>query len=533
MFIAPDIYAIFASRFNKQILGQADYVEPQCPPNSNNTPAGVQYPDYCFITSKQASRDGYGHGSHVTGMIINTLVETNTGVYMGSAPDANILSVRVLGKDGTGSYETVIKGIQYVIQNKAQFNVRVLNLSLSALADVPYFVDPLNRAVEQAWANGITVVAAAGNTGPYAETITVPGNDPYVITVGAVSANRTPGYTTDDTIPGWSAAGPTLDGFAKPDVVAPGSQIVSYMYNDPSSAVIQTLVKIHPDYSTHTSLFRMNGTSMAAAATSGVVALMLQAHPELTPAQVKFRLIYSARPALDANQQPVYNTLQQGMGRVWAPDAVLGAFPTDSAANADMNLTADLAHGYATLQDLDYHYQGPIQSMPSDDGKAVLYYIKDTDGSLIGLGVRRTDGTWMSSEALANARMGWAGARMSWAGGLTWSGNADTFASARMGWAGARMSWAGARMSWAGARMSWAGARMGWAGARMSWAGGMSWASARMSWAGSNSAWSTARMSWAGAVGNATADASSTIWVGDDWAPPTVPPVRPTPVAAQ
>ena len=120
--------------------------------------------------------------------------------------------------------------------NKDAFNIRVMNLSLSAQATTPYFVDPLNRAVEAAWAEGIVVVAAAGNTGPEAETITVPGNDPYVITVGAVDSKRTPGYWADDILPSWSATGPTLDGFAKPDVLAPGANIVSFMYNDPDNA---------------------------------------------------------------------------------------------------------------------------------------------------------------------------------------------------------------------------------------------------------------------------------------------------------
>ena len=137
---------------------------------------------------------------------------------LGTAPQARILSVRVLDDDGTGTYADVIEGIQYIVANAAQFNVRVLNVSLSAEATVPYFVDPLNRAAEAAWHAGIVVVAAAGNTGPGASTITVPGNDPYVITVGAVDTQQTPDDWSDDVVPEWSASGPTLDGFVKPDV---------------------------------------------------------------------------------------------------------------------------------------------------------------------------------------------------------------------------------------------------------------------------------------------------------------------------
>ena len=292
------------------------------------------------------------------------------------------MSVRVLRSDGSGAYEDVIEGIQYVVENKDPLNIRVLNLSLSATPTTPYFADPLNRAVENAWLAGIAVVVAAGNTGPAGETITVPGNDPYVITVGAVDGKRTAGYWADDILPRWSATGPTLDGFAKPDVLAPGANIVSFMHNDRSNASKSArLVQNHPDYSATTNLFRMSGTSMSAVVTSGVVALMLQAHPELTPDEAKFRLIYSARPALTsfgAEALPVYNIFQQGAGRIWAPDAVLGSFPTGGAANQGMDIQTDLAHDFwqswvdrnnnglvdpdeLDARELAFHYQGPVK----------------------------------------------------------------------------------------------------------------------------------------------------------------------------
>ena len=129
-------------------------------------------------------------------------------------------------------------------------------------------MDPLNRAAEAAWAAGIVVVAAAGNQGPGPETITVPGSDPYVITVGAIDGQRTPGYWGDDVVPAWSSTGPTLYGFAKPDVLAPGANLVSFMYNDHDNVANSArLVQEHPDYSATSSLFRMNGTSMATAVT--------------------------------------------------------------------------------------------------------------------------------------------------------------------------------------------------------------------------------------------------------------------------
>ena len=227
---------------------------------------------------------------------VDTVVLDKTGTITRGAP--SLVAVKAFDEDGHGSYMDVIRGIDWVVQNKDAYGIRVLNLSLSAPPRSHYWDDPLNQAVMEAWRAGIVVVASAGNTGPDPMTIGVPGNVPYVITVGALDGKRTPGYWGDDVLPEWSATGPTLDGFAKPDVLAPGMNIVSFMYNDhEDEANSARLVQDHPDYSETSSLFRMNGTSMATAMTSGVVALMLQADPALTPKQVKFRLMYSTRPA--------------------------------------------------------------------------------------------------------------------------------------------------------------------------------------------------------------------------------------------
>ena len=189
----------------------------------------IQFPSYCQ-TNEKTSRDRYGHGTHVAGIVWNQVKDANTGVYLGVAPEANIVSIRVLDDSGIGTYEDVVEGIQYVVANKDKLGIRIMNLSLLANATTPYFIDPVNRAAEAAWKHGIVVVAAAGNTGPHAETITVPGNDPYVITVGAFDTKNTPGDWRDDIIPTWSGTGPTLDGFIKPDLLAPGADVVSYMY---------------------------------------------------------------------------------------------------------------------------------------------------------------------------------------------------------------------------------------------------------------------------------------------------------------
>jgi serine protease AprX len=231
IFFSPDMISEDNQQTMILVTGQADFVGAGICRGEGDPAHETQYDGYCFQTNRN-SPDGYGHGSHIGGIVGSMYLDAATGVFLGIAPYAEILSVRALNDDGMGSYEDVIEGIQYVVENQDVFNIRVLNLSLSAQATTPYFVDPLNRAAEAAWANGIVVVTAAGNTGPVAETVTVPGNDPYVITVGAIDTNRTPGDWSDDILPAWSATGPTLDGFAKPDVLAPGGSIVSFIIND-------------------------------------------------------------------------------------------------------------------------------------------------------------------------------------------------------------------------------------------------------------------------------------------------------------
>ncbi|MDD5370045.1 MAG: S8 family peptidase, partial [Anaerolineaceae bacterium] len=174
-----------------------------------------------FVDGKKKPIDPNGHGTHVAGIIANTQLGEDQE-WNGMAPGVDLVGVRVLDENGVGTYENVILGIQWVIDHKDEYNIRVMNLSLVSPVQAPYWADPLDIAVTQAWAQGITVVASAGNGGPGAMTIGVPGNNPYVITVGAFTDNFTPLDWNDDYITPFSAAGPTLDGFVKPDVVAPG-----------------------------------------------------------------------------------------------------------------------------------------------------------------------------------------------------------------------------------------------------------------------------------------------------------------------
>jgi outer membrane protein assembly factor BamB len=520
----PAIQQAMGTQLADRFWGQADFVEEVC------TTGGIQQQGYCF-TNATHSQDGYGHGSHVAGIIWNSFTDSATGVAMGVAPGSKLLSVRVLDANGTGSYADAIEGIQYVVANRDLFNIRVLNLSISAYATTPYFVDPLNRAVEKAWAHGIVVIAAAGNEGPEAETITVPGNDPYIITVGALDSLRTPGFWRGDTLPVWSATGPTLDGFVKPDILAPGAHIISFAPDE------STLSQSYPANVVGNSLFRMSGTSMATAVASGVVALMLEVNPLLTPDQVKFRLAYSARPATTSEGFPIYNMLQQGMGRIWAPTAVFGSFPSNDYANQGMDIHADLAHGWKTEEDLGNHYQGPIRRIVSDDGTVYLYYTEDAD-TMWGLGaVRVDDKSWVDWKTLAEGMATWAGGQRStssgiaWAGGLTqpagmatwaggmatWAGGMATWAGGMATWAGGMATWAGGMATWAGGMATWAGGMATWAGGMATWAGGMAtWAGGMATWAGGMATWAGGMATWAGGINVEESVLAGTSWVNDD-----------------
>ncbi len=480
VYFDKDVKNVLGTAVEKLFLGQADFVDDGiCYANGKDI---VQHDQYCW-TNHKTSLDTYGHGSHVAGIIWNHFTDADTGIDLGVAPGANILSVRVLGDDGQGSYEDVIEGIQYVVANKESFDIRILNLSLSGLATTPYFADPLNQAVEAAWAEGIVVLAAAGNSGPAAQSISVPGNDPYIITVGAIDSQRTPGYWADDTLPSWSATGPTLDGFIKPDVLAPGSNVVSFMYNDPDDITNSAyLVQQHPDYSESASLFRMNGTSMATAVTSGVVALMLEAQPNLTPDQIKYRLMATAKTAVTDTGDPLYSVLQQGIGRIWAPDAVLADLPAESA-NGGLDLPSELTHPWrpgddpdpASNPDLAYHYQGPVQRLTSDDGSAYIYFIPASEDSQpTALGIAQTDDLiWLDQDTAAGLELTFDNGQPSW--DYIWAGGTYAWSGGTYAWSGGTYAWSGGTYAWSGGTYAWSGGTYAWSGGTYAWSGNCGW----------------------------------------------------------
>jgi serine protease AprX len=203
------------------------------------------------------------------------------------APLARVLSVKIAGVSGSSDVSTVIAAIQWVVQNQALYNIRVLNLSLGTDSTQSYTVDPLDYAVEKAWQGGIVVDVAASNRGPASYTISDPANDPFVITVGAIDDRGTPSLG-DDVLPNFTGRGPTAtDNLSKPDVVAPGAHIVSLAA--PGAAITtQFPPTMAAPYR------RGSGTSMANAVVSGVVAEMLSLQSTLTPDRVKYMLTSTA-----------------------------------------------------------------------------------------------------------------------------------------------------------------------------------------------------------------------------------------------
>ncbi|PKN94058.1 MAG: hypothetical protein CVU44_06545 [Chloroflexi bacterium HGW-Chloroflexi-6] len=416
-----------------------------------------------FIEASKKPIDPNGHGSHVAGIIANSQKGAD-GEWNGIAPDVKLAGVRVLDQYGAGTYETVILGLQWVIDNQELYNIRVVNLSLVAPVQSPYWADPLNQAVTQVWADGITVIVAAGNSGPGAMSISVPGNNPYVVTVGAFTDNYTPADWDDDYIAPFSGAGPTLDGFVKPDLVAPGGHILSVA---PANSY---LVSEYPDNWIKKSYFKLAGTSQATAIVSGIAALIIANNPDLTPDEVKNRLTASALPWVDVTTtDALYSMWQQGAGRVNAPDAVFADIT--GSANLGMDIQADLA---GTV-----HYEG------------YSYYDEAT-------------GTYRLYDPFADWAGGygtWDGGHGSWAGGHgSWAGGHGSWAGGHGSWAGGHGSWAGGiEGTWAGGHGSWAGGHGSWAGGHGSWAGGYStWAGGHGSWAGGHGSWAGGHGSWAG-----------------------------------
>jgi serine protease AprX len=237
--------------------------------------------------SAATATDGYGHGTDVAGIIGGNGdnrpgSDPLHGQYVGVAPNANLISIKVSDETGATTVLDVIYGLQFAVEHQAQYNIRVVNLSLDTTTPQSYKTDPLDAAVEAAWMHGLVVVVAAGNRGNTPGAVQYsPANDPYVITVGGVDENGS-SNPAGDAIASWSSLGTTQDGFTKPDVYAPGAHIVSVLApGSVFSTSCPTCVSGNGQY------IQTSGTSMASPMIAGLAADLLQIHPNWTPDQIK------------------------------------------------------------------------------------------------------------------------------------------------------------------------------------------------------------------------------------------------------
>jgi serine protease AprX len=238
-----------------------------------------------------AAGDGYGHGTFVAG-----IAGGSADGYAGTLPGAPLVSLDVLDDRGEGLTSDVIAAIDWIVEHKGQYNIEVANFSLQASAPASVFWDPLDRAVEKLWFDGITVVAASGNYGTGDEPSGVqfaPANDPFVITVGADDIGGT-NRTGDDTAAPFSAWGYTFDGFAKPEISAPGRYMVGPVPDD------STLAKTRPGSAVAPGYEQLSGTSFSAPVVSGVAAYLLALNPKWKPDDVKGAVMLAARPVPSA-----------------------------------------------------------------------------------------------------------------------------------------------------------------------------------------------------------------------------------------
>jgi len=275
-----------------------------------------------FVSAMTLPYDDYGHGTHVAGIIAGSGFDSG-GERRGVAPGAHLIVLKALDITGNGFTSNVIAAIDYAIANRAVYNIRVLNLSVAAGVYESYWKDPLTLAAKRAVDAGIVVVAAAGNhgRGPAGRAqyggIASPGNAPWVLTVGAAHDRGTLDRE-DDTVAAFSSRGPAaIDGAAKPDLIAPGVAIESTTDSGTALYAANPRSRLWGSASTSTEPYlSLTGTSMAAPVVTGVVALMLQANPALTPNAVKAILEYTAE------SRPEYDDFTQGAGFLNARGAV-------------------------------------------------------------------------------------------------------------------------------------------------------------------------------------------------------------------
>ena len=352
------------------------------------------------IASPGATRPGdeVGHGTHVAGIIAGNsfhrdVTDPARGAYVGIAPEADLIAIKAADDAGNSTVLDVIMALQFVVDHKDDLNIRVVNLSVSSDTPGSYLSDPLDAAVEFAWHAGVVVVAAAGNRGSAADAVQyAPGNDPFVISVGASDEVDTPD-SADDTLATFSSRGVTQDGVAKPNIVAPGARIVAPLAMGSAFQTLCPTCVVAGEY------LRIGGTSMAAPVVAGAAALLLQARPELNPDQVKALLtantgvtadglgtadnfaVLAASTVTNTGASTIDGDLGVSPGTAltgFAPGIVDGT--TNSANPAALKAQADLTAAYTKAAG-----HAPSATVPADLGGLTLAPGVYKNASSIGL----------------------------------------------------------------------------------------------------------------------------------------------------
>src|SRR2546421_3219999 len=270
-----------------------------------------------FNPAVSGTEDTYGHGTAVAGIIAGDGTASG-GRYIGIAPRANVINLRVNDGSGAAPTSVIMNAILWAVLHADTYNIRVINLSLLTTVAESYRTSPIDAAVEYAWLKGIVVVVAAGNHGPNS-ALYAPANDPYVITVGASDDHGTIA-SADDTLAGFSPYRRTQDGFSKPDVVAPGRRIITTLAPGSSFALN------YPGFMVGTQYIKLTGTSVAAPVVSGLAALYIESNPTVRPGQLKGVLLATSNPLV-----------LPGTGAGY-PDAARAIAQTGRLGNADRGL---------------------------------------------------------------------------------------------------------------------------------------------------------------------------------------------------
>jgi serine protease AprX len=358
--------------------------------------------------------DGRGHGTFVAG-----IAAADAPGHTGAAPGAKIVSLDVMDDQGMARTSDVIAAADWILANKAKYGIRVANFSLHSSVANSFMYDPLDKAVERLWLSGVVVVAAAGNygspTGPSGVPF-APGNDPFVITVGASDTGRSVS-TNDDVSAPWSAYGYTLDGFAKPELAAPGRYLVGPV------PVSSTLYSERPDHIVEPGYMELSGTSFAAPIASGVAALILGRHPEYTPDQVKGALMLGAKPMPNAAD------LSEGVGEINAGRSIDAQNPPNPNLGLNAFLISDPGTGARVFDAASWASKAKSDASWASASWSDASWAAASWSSASWAAASWSDASWASASWASNSE-----AAASWAdlslGSASWADNAGGEAAA-------------------------------------------------------------------------------------------------------